>query len=225
MSETINYLPAIEIESPEGAEVDAAIIWLHGLGADGSDFAPLVPQLELPEKAGIRFVFPHAPNIPVTINNGFTMRAWYNIKELDLERHIDEHELLLSAERVQDLIDREIARGVASERIIVAGFSQGGAVAYQAALAYGRRLGGLISLSSYFATANSINMHSAQAGLPVLVCHGEADGMVPETLGRQSIDTLTSLGLTPDYRTYPMEHAVCPAEVTDIGDFIRRVLD
>ena len=153
----MEYLPAVEIEYPKGEPVNAAIIWLHGLGADGNDFAPIVPQLDLPAGLGVRFIFPHAPSIPVTINNGFVMPAWYDIKRLDVDRHVDTDQLKQSASWVHDLIEREIERGVPSERIIVAGFSQGGAVSFEAALTYPKTLAGIMALSTYFATGDSID--------------------------------------------------------------------
>lgn len=220
----MEYLPAVELEYPENAPVDGSVIWLHGLGADGNDFVPIVPQLNLPATRGTRFVFPHAPSIPVTINNGFVMPAWYDIKELDVDRHVDEAQLKQSAQWVHDLIDREIERGVVPERIIVAGFSQGGAVAFEAALTYPRTLAGIIALSTYFATAASVDINPVQNTLPILVCHGTHDPVVPELLGRKSVAQLQNLGFTPEYESYPMEHAVCPQEIAMIGDWIRRVL-
>jgi phospholipase/carboxylesterase len=219
----MQYLPAVEMESPHGVTVTASVIWLHGLGADGNDFAPIVPQLELPTAFGIRFVFPHAPSIPVTINSGYVMPAWYDIKMLDIDRHVDEAQLLQSASWVHDLIAREIERGIAPERIVIAGFSQGGAVAFQAGLTYPQRLGGIMALSTYFATAASIRIDPVQHRLPVLICHGNRDTVVPELLGRRSEATLQERGFAPEFHSYPMEHAVCPAEIVDIGAWLTRV--
>lgn len=204
--------------------MDAAIIWLHGLGADGSDFAPVVPQLNLPKEFSIRFIFPHAPAIPVTINNGYVMPAWYDIKLMDIDRHVDQEQLMQSARRVHDFIDREIQRGIASERIIVAGFSQGGAVAFEAGLTYPQTLGGIMALSTYFATAQSIKINQVQNSLPILICHGTYDSVVPETLGLKSVAVLQNLGYFPDYASYPMEHSVCPRELVDIGEWITHIL-
>lgn len=220
----MTLLPAIELESPRGAEVSASIIWLHGLGADGSDFAPIVPQLQLPSDQGIRFIFPHAPSIPVTINNGFVMPAWYDIKMMDIDRHVDQEQLRQSASRVHDFIDREIERGISSDRIIVAGFSQGGAVAFEAGLTYPKPLAGIMALSTYFATADSIVINPIQNTIDILICHGIADNVVPETLGLKSQVTLQNLGFVPEYNSYPMMHAVCPQEIADIGNWICRVL-
>jgi len=220
----VTYLPAVEIEFPQGESVGAAIIWLHGLGANGNDFAPVVPQLQLSAGLVVRFVFPHAPSIPVTINNGLVMPAWYDIKQLDVDRHVDTDQLHRSADWVHDLIDREIERGLPSERIIVAGFSQGGAVSFEAALTYPHRLAGIMALSTYFATAATVAVNPVQQALPMLICHGSEDPVVPESLGRQSVATLQEFGFNPEYVVYPMEHAVCPQQVVDIGGWIERTL-
>ena len=220
----MTYLPAVEIEYPQGESVGAAIIWLHGLGADGNDFAPVVPQLQLPAGLGVRFVFPHAPSIAVTVNNGVVMPAWYDIKQIDVDRHLDNDQLRRSADRVHDLIDREMERGLPSERIIVAGFSQGGAVSFEAALTFPHRLAGIMALSTYFATAATVAVNPVQQGLPMLICHGSEDPVVPESLGRQSVATLQKCGFNPEYVVYPMEHAVCPQQIVDIGGWIERTL-
>ncbi len=220
----MDLLPAIEMESPGGVEVNASVIWLHGLGADGGDFAPMVPQLDLPGHFGIRFIFPHAPSIPVSINNGYVMPAWYDIKQMDTDRHVDAEQLRQSARWVHQLIDREVERGVDSRRIIIAGFSQGGAVSYEAALTYPLALAGIMALSSYFASADSIEIDSAQNQIPIMICHGSLDPVLPESLGRKGLETLESLGFTPQYHIYPMEHAVCPQEIVDIAAWIGSVL-
>jgi phospholipase/carboxylesterase len=220
----MGLLPAIEMESPGGVEVNASVIWLHGLGADGGDFAPMVPQLDLPGHFGIRFIFPHAPSIPVSINNGYVMPAWYDIKQMDTDRHVDAEQLRQSARWVHQLIDREVERGVDSRRIIIAGFSQGGAVSYEAALTYPLALAGIMALSSYFASADSIEIDSVQNQLPIMICHGSLDPVLPESLGRKGLETLESLGFTPQYHSYPMEHAVCPQEIVDIAAWIGSVL-
>lgn len=220
----MEYLPAIELEEPRYTPVTASVIWLHGLGADGSDFASVVPQLELPESYGIRFIFPHAPSIPVSINNGFRMPAWYDIFSFDVDRDLDDEQLLDSARKIRDLVDREIERGVDSRRIILAGFSQGGAVAYHAALSYPEPLGGILALSTYFATANRISISPSNLKIPILICHGIHDSVVPEVLGKRSQATLQSLGLNPEYRTYNMEHNASPEELVDISAWLSRIL-
>ena len=217
------YLPAVELEWPVGAEVNASVIWLHGLGADGNDFAPLARQLDLPVPMGVRFVFPHAPSIPVTINNGYVMPAWYDILSMDGSRHVDVSQIEHSAGRVHDLIEREIERGVQASRILLAGFSQGGAVAYQAALTYPDRLAGIVALSTYFPTEQSIEVDHVQAKLPILICHGSLDPVVPESLGLTAKEALERRDFQPEYKCYPMEHQVCPEEVIDINDFFKKI--
>lgn len=211
-------LPAVELEPPTPAT--AAVIWLHGLGADGHDFVPIVPALGLPPDHAVRFVFPHAPSIPVTINGGYVMPAWYDILAMDLERKVDEVQLRRSAEAVRALIAREQARGVPAARIIIAGFSQGGAVGFELALSHPQALGGLLALSTYFATRRSITRHPANATLPIAIHHGNADPLVPEAMGQESARQLREWGYPVEYRSYPMEHAVCPAQVRDIGAWL-----
>ena len=215
-------LPCIEIEPDTPA--DAAVIWLHGLGADGNDFVPIVPELRLPDNMAVRFVFPNAPSIPVSINGGFVMPAWYDILALDVERKVDHSQLLASAEKIRLLIDRETDRGISSQRIVLAGFSQGGAVSYQTALTYMQPLAGLLCLSSYFATADSITPNRANKQLPIQICHGSRDPMVPEQLGQAAYRRLSEMGYSVDYKSYPMEHAVCPEEIADISQWLQRVL-
>ncbi|MCP4289904.1 MAG: carboxylesterase [Gammaproteobacteria bacterium] len=218
----MQYLPHIEIEPKIPAR--ASIIWLHGLGADGHDFEPIVPELGLPDDAAIRFIFPHAPAIPVTINDGYVMPAWYDILDASIDRKVDLNQLMDSANAICKLIDREVERGVDSRNIVVAGFSQGGAVAIQTALTYPDRLAGLLGLSTYFATKESIKPNSANTGLPVKICHGTADPMVPEIIGRQGYEKLREMGYDAEYQTYPIEHSVCMEEIEDIARWFRRVL-
>lgn len=212
-------LPCVELEPAKPA--DASVIWLHGLGASGWDFEPIVPALELPEAMAVRFVFPHAPEIPVTINGGMVMPAWYDILAMDIERVVDEPQLRASAEAVAALIEREIARGVDSRRILLAGFSQGGAVAYHAALGFHLPLGGLLALSTYFATHRTLQPHPANRGLPILIQHGSYDSMVPEALGRQARALLEGMGYRPGYACYAMDHEVCGEQVADISAWIQ----
>lgn len=221
---TLTDLSVIERVSNDQAEVNASIVWLHGLGADGNDFAPIVPELGLPAAYAIRFVFPSAPSIPVTINRGMVMPAWYDIMELGDARRIDIAGLRASAVKVQALMRREIDRGVPCERILLAGFSQGGAVCLEAGLSFQDRIGGIIALSTYFPTATSVEVHPAQSGLPVLVCHGSMDPMLNESLGRDAVESLRRLGMVPDYHSYPMAHQVSPQEIDHIGQWIRTIL-
>ncbi len=215
-------LPCLELE-PEGAAT-TSIIWLHGLGADGHDFAPIVPELKLPDEHAVRFIFPHAPSMPVTINGGHVMPAWYDIREMSIERDVDLEGLMRSAMAVSALIDREIARGIVSERILVAGFSQGGAVAYQCALTCEKPLMGLLALSTYFATQAAITPSAANQQIPLFIAHGTDDPVVPEGLGRRARDQLRAMGYQPDYRTYPVAHGVCQEEIIDIGQWIQALL-
>lgn len=220
----MEYLPCEVRETRPGTDADAAVIWLHGLGADGHDFAAIVPELQLPDTLAVRFIFPHAPSIPVTINGGMVMPAWYDILEMDVQRHLDEDQLRHSARQVHDLIEREIAHGIPPERIVVAGFSQGGAVALEAGLTFDRRLAGILSLSSYFATADSIQPSAANSELPVRICHGTLDPVVMQSLGRRSADRLTAMGHPVEYSTYTMAHAVCAEEIRDISRWLQSVL-
>jgi phospholipase/carboxylesterase len=215
------HLACVEIEPVVPAT--ATVLWLHGLGADGHDFEPVVPELRLPREAGVRFVFPNAPSIPVTINRGMVMPAWYDILEIDIGRRVDERQLLQSAAAITALVEREVARGIDSRRIVLAGFSQGGAVAYQVALAYPQRLAGLLVLSGYFATARSVVPHPANRSLPILVCHGTLDPVVPEELGHQAQLTLRAMGYPVEYRSYPVAHNLCAEEIADVARWLRAV--
>ena len=211
-----DLLRCVEIEP--SAQATASVIWLHGLGASGHDFEPIVPELQLPADLAVRFIFPHAPQIPVTVNGGMVMPAWYDILAMDIDRKVDEAGVLASADAVDALIEREIARGIPSERIIIAGFSQGGAVAYQAALRHPQPLAGLLTLSTYMAMP--VTPSNSNASLPVMICHGSVDPMVPEQLGQRAAATLTELGYSPQYKSYPMEHMVCLEQIRDIGKWL-----
>jgi len=205
-----------------GSSPAAAVIWLHGLGANGHDFVPVAQQLQLPKS--VRFIFPHAPSIPVTINSGAIMPAWYDILSMSIERKIDMPQIMNSAAAIQQLIQAEIDKGIAPEHIIIAGFSQGGAVAYQAALSFPKKLGGLLAMSTYFATAPKLKLAPANATLPILIQHGLQDPMVPEELGQRALKHLQALKLEPKYLTYNMEHAVCPDQLFDINQWLNERL-
>jgi len=218
----VQDLQYIQIET--GESPTAAVIWLHGLGASGHDFEPVVPELGLPEDTAVRFIFPHAPNLPVTINGGMSMPAWYDIKAMDIDRVVDTEQLRASADAVAKLVEQQKHKGIPPERIIIAGFSQGGAVAYELGLSYPERFGGVLALSTYFATADTVQRSEANADVPISVYHGTFDPMVPESLGVRSVETLKEMGYDPSYQTFPMEHSVCLEEIQDIGRFIRRHL-
>lgn len=215
-------LDCIEIDT--NSNPDAAVILLHGLGASGDDFVPIVQALQLPPGAGIRFIFPHAPEIPVTINGGMIMPAWYDILEMGLDRKVDHSQIQESAEAVSDIIEREMSRGISSNRIIIAGFSQGGAVGYEVALSSPHTLGGLIAMSTYFATADNITINLANAKLPIQIFHGTADPVVPEALGQKAKEQLESMGYAPGYTTYPIDHTVCLEEIEETARLLQEWL-
>jgi phospholipase/carboxylesterase len=214
----MDELAYVEIEP--AANATASVIWLHGLGADGHDFEPIVPHLGIAPDLAIRFVFPHAPRLPVTINNGHVMPAWYDVFEMDLSRKVDETQLRASAIAVSRLITRENERGINTNRIILAGFSQGGAVAFELALSHPERLAGLVALSTYFATRNSVDINPANAGLPIFIGHGTRDPVVAESFGADSFSHLTEMGYAVEYHTYAVEHGVDLEEIQDIGRWI-----
>jgi phospholipase/carboxylesterase len=214
------------VEVATGPDPRAAIIWLHGLGADGHDFEPIVPALGLPRAPAVRFVFPHAPLQPVTINGGAVMRAWYDIHDLDGGRRPDEVGLRASQARVERLIAREQGRGVAPARLVLAGFSQGGAIALQTGLRYRERLAGIMGLSTYLPLAHSLEGEASAAnrGVPIFLAHGAHDPLIPLARARSARDRLRDVGYAPEWHEYPMEHAVCPEEIHDISAWLGRVL-
>lgn len=219
-----SLLPCVEID-PVGA-AHAAVIWLHGLGADGHDFEPIVPELRLPKHLRVRFVFPHAPSIPVTLNGGFVMPAWYDIAEVDLRRRHDEAGIRRSAAQVEALLAREVARGVPASRIVLAGFSQGGAIALFCGLRHRERLAGILALSTYLVGEDSLDAERspANAEVPIFLAHGSFDPMVALSRGEAARDALIARGWTPEFRTYPMPHSVHPQEIVDVGQWLTRVL-
>lgn len=217
-------LPAIVQEPDRPAE--AAVIWLHGLGASGDDFAPIPPELGLPPSLAVRFVFPHAPRRPVTINMGMVMPAWYDIKQLDA-RGGDEAGIRESAKHVRALIDREQERGVPASKIVLAGFSQGGAVAVHTGLRAEERLAGIMVLSAYLPLADTLPAELTPAGAetPVLMAHGTHDPMVPIVLAEQSRAVLEGHGIDVAWHSYPMAHQVCHEQIITIGQWLTRVLE
>lgn len=220
-----SLLPAIEVD-PVGP-ASATVIWLHGLGADGGDFAAVPDALGL-EGRGVRYVFPHAPLRAVTINAGQTMRAWYDIRSWDLARDPDGSGLEASRRGLEAWIEHESQRGIPPRRQILAGFSQGGAVALHTALRYPERLAGVMALSTYLPFADRLAQappRGANAGLPILMAHGDADPVVPPSLAEAGRDVLEDAGYALEWRVYPMQHSVCPPEVDAIRTWLARVLD
>ena len=213
-------LPCVEIEPDVPAR--ASVIWLHGLGADGHDFEPIVPELRLPASLGVRFLLPHAPSIPVTINGGMRMPARYDIRDLDLRTRHDPVGIARSQSQVEALIAREVERGIAPRRIALVGFSQGGAIALHTALRHGERLACAIGLSTYLVLADTLAAEagSANRDLPILMVHGSHDPMVTYDRAVASRDRLTELGWKVDFRTYPMAHEVCGPEVRDVAKML-----
>ncbi len=215
-------LPAIELEtSPDPA---FCVIWMHGLGADGSDFVPVVPELGLdPAAPGVRFLFPHAPSMPVTCNGGYIMPAWYDIYSLDeAGRRADEAGIRASRDAIRALIARENARGIPCARIVLAGFSQGGAIAYTTGLTHPEPLAGIIALSTYLPSAAMLDAEatSANAGTPVFAAHGTDDDIVPVQLGMMARDHLLTRHQPVTWHAYPMPHSVCLEEIAAIGAWL-----
>ena len=216
-------LDAIEIETAPNPAT--SVIWLHGLGADGNDFVPIVRELELPH-APIRFVFPHAPMQPVTINNGMVMRAWYDVLGADLARREDARGVRASQALVEALIAREKERGTPARRIMLAGFSQGGAIALQTGLRHPERLAGIMALSTYVPIAESLEVeaHAANRDVPIFMAHGLHDPILPVVTARRSRELLQRLGHEVEWHEYPMPHSVAPQELDDIGAWLARTL-
>lgn len=214
------------VEVTTGPEPRASVVWLHGLGADGHDFEPLVPELALADKVAVRFVFPHAPIRPVTVNGGYAMRAWYDILGVGPGFAEDETGIRDSAERVRGLIEREMARGIPAQRIVLAGFSQGGAIALHLGLRFPHRLAGIMALSTYLPLQASIEAesHTANADASIFMAHGTADTVIPIGRGRDARDCLSGLGYAVEWRDYPMAHEVCWEEVRTISAWLVRVL-
>ncbi len=217
-------LETIEIETAE--RPNAAVIWLHGLGADGHDFEPIVPELVHGGERAWRFIFPHATPRPVTRNGGMRMRAWYDIIGLDRTAAEDEPGFRETDANIVHLIDREVGRGIPAHRIVLAGFSQGGAVCLYTAPRYPARLAGVMALSTYLPLAGRLAAERlpANAGLKIFMAHGLADATLPIAMGLESRDILKAEGFALEWHQYPMAHAVCPAEITDIREFLFRVL-
>ena len=217
-------LPCIEIET--APYPSASVIWLHGLGADGNDFVPIIPQLNLSECPAIRFVFPSAPSIAVTVNGGYVMPAWYDITERDINAREDIAGIHKSATAIAELIEREASRGIAYDKIVLAGFSQGCAMSLQVGLRFPHALAGIMALSGYLPLAKSLAVERSDANskTPIFMAHGVWDAVIAPERAEASADVLEKLGYQVDWNTYPMEHSLHPDELVDISRFLTMVL-
>ena len=216
--------PPVVVEPSKPAS--AAVVWLHGLGADGHDFEPVAAELGRGGLDGVRYVFPHAPVRPVTINGGMAMRAWYDIAGPELDRRADEEGVRESAGVARALVDEQIARGIAPERVVLAGFSQGGAVALYAGLRFPFRIAGILALSTYLPAAKSLaaQAHDANRDVPIFLAHGSQDPVIALALSERSRAALADLGYVVEVHTYPMPHSVCAEEIRDVANWLHRVL-
>ena len=220
----MSVLETLEIET--GPQPSAAVIWLHGLGADGYDFEPIVPELALPDTLPVRFVFPHAPMRPVTINDGAVMRAWYDIFSLEGVRREDDAGIRASQEGVEALIARERSRGVPPSRLVLAGFSQGGAIALHTGLRYADRLAGIMALSTYVPLASTLTAEASLANrdVPIFMAHGRDDSLIAIERAAISRDLLRHAGYKVEWHEYAMDHAVCREEIDAVAGWLRRIL-
>lgn len=221
----MNKLETKIVHNKSSDSVDGAVIWLHGLGADYNDFVPIVPELKL--NHSVKFVFPNAPVIPITINNGYQMRAWYDILDFsDLHREVDSNGIVQSIKQIDKLIEDLILEGIPSEKIILAGFSQGGVISYYAALNSEHKLGGLLVLSSYLPEISILDVDKIQhkKSLPILVCHGTQDPVVQIAYAKGAIQCLQSFNLKYEWKDYPMAHSVCYEEIVDVAAWMSHIL-
>ena len=225
MSDThSDLLPCVTVNPT--AEHKATVIWLHGLGADGHDFEPIVPELRLPAELGVKFIFPHAPVMPVTINGGYQMRAWYDIRDADLANREDKDGVRQSATLVEQLIDAELEAGIPSDKIVLAGFSQGGAIALHLSTRIQHKLAGIVALSTYLTMPENLADEKSEANIdtPVFMAHGSQDPVVPMQRGQYSAKVLEENGFSVSWQDYPMAHAVCLEEIQTLGQYLNKVL-
>ncbi len=217
-------LDCITLDPPSSAT--ACVLWMHGLGADGNDFVPVVPELGLPRNHSVRFVFPNAPSMPVTINGGYVMPAWYDIASAEIDKRADEAGVRKSQAAITELIADQRAKGIASERIVLAGFSQGGVIALQTGLRHSEKLGGIIALSTYLACVESVGTEASPANrdIPMFMAHGSMDPVIPVTLAKLSKARLETHGYKIEWHEYGMPHSVCAEEIEAIGAFLTRAL-
>jgi phospholipase/carboxylesterase len=223
--QTETVLSCIEIEAPSFPPRHS-VIWLHGLGADGNDFASIVPELQLPASLGVRFVFPHAPVMPITMNQGAAMRAWFDIAALSFQAKIDEAGIAASVNKIEQLIAKEEALGIPAAHIILAGFSQGSVIALTTGLLHAKRLGGVMALSGYLPMADKFlqKANPNNAELPIFVAHGTEDTVLPCALGKMTYAALEQAGYPASWYSYPMAHSVCTKEIQDISHWLQTVL-
>ena len=219
-----DLLPFETVKTAE--KTDYTIIWLHGLGADGNDFVPLVPELKLPDSLAIKFIFPHAPIRPITLNNGHEMRAWFDMFSLDRSNNTNESDLLTTVGWINQFIDQEVKHGVPSDKILLAGFSQGGVIAFHAGLRYPKKLAGVMALSTYMPfDENLFKQTSAeQKGLPIFAVHGTHDPVIPIASWQDYVPKLEALGFDIEAYSYEMEHSLCTKEIRDISVWLQKVL-
>ena len=225
MSDThSDLLPCVNVEPT--SEHKATVIWLHGLGADGHDFEPIVPELKLPTDLGVKFIFPHAPVMPVTINGGYQMRAWYDIRDADLANREDKEGVRKSAALVEQLIDAEQAAGIPSDKIVLAGFSQGGAIALHLSTRIQHKLAGIVALSTYLTMPENLADEKSPANIdtPIFMAHGSQDPVVPMQRGQYSAKVLEENGFSVSWQDYPRAHAVCLEEIQALGQYLNKVL-
>ncbi|AOE48838.1 alpha/beta hydrolase [Kangiella sediminilitoris] len=225
MTETTSeLLPCVTVNPI--SQHKATVIWLHGLGADGHDFEPIVPELKLPSELGVKFIFPHAPVMPVTINGGYEMRAWYDIRDADLANREDRDGVRQSAALVEKLIRAEINSGIPSDKIVLAGFSQGGAIALHLATRIQHKLAGVVALSTYLTMPESLASEKSATNIdtPIFMAHGSQDPVVPMQRGQYSAEVLEENGFKVSWQDYPMAHAVCLEEIQALGQFFNQIL-
>ncbi len=215
------------IETTPKINVIGSVIWLHGLGADGNDFKPIVPELNLPANLPLRFIFPHAPLQPVTINNGYVMRAWYDIVSLKIDEHADQKGIQNSVRQLERLIENEEKRGIPAEKIVLAGFSQGAVIALATGLCFTRKLAGILALSGYLPHAEQVIAKASPANqaTPIFIGHGTEDTIVPFFLGHTTYETLKKHAYQVSWHSYPMPHSVCASEIKDISDWLQAVFN
>lgn len=223
----------METSTPQCIEINpsktavGSVIWLHGLGADGSDFVPLVPELKLPASLPIRFIFPNAPMLPVTVNNGYVMPAWFDIYGMGMDQKIDQAGILKSADYLESLIKKEEERGIPANKIVLAGFSQGAVIAMTAGLRYPKHLGGVLALSGYLPLTDKILAESSPANrtTPFFIAHGTSDTVVPYFLGQHTYNVLQKNNYPASFHSYPMAHSVCGEEIVDISEWLKKIFN